>query len=282
MTIVQAVNNIKEKLSAVGIDTAALDAQLIVGNATGMSRVQILTYPEKILTEDEKCKINEMSLKRINRMPMQYILGVCEFMGLDFKVNSDTLIPRGDTEILVEKAIEMINKNGYKSVLDIGTGSGAIAVSVAKYSAAKVTAADISDKAISVAKKNAADNGVSVEFIKSDLFSNINKKYDLILSNPPYIEREIIKTLEPDVKDYEPILALDGGVDGLDFYKKITKDCCKYLNKNGSIAFEIGYNQSEAVSSFIAAYDFDRISVEKDLAGLDRVVIGHNLYCRCI
>ncbi|MDO4301951.1 MAG: peptide chain release factor N(5)-glutamine methyltransferase [Clostridia bacterium] len=282
MTVVQAVNNLKERFSSAGIDTAALDAQLIVGNAMGMSRVQILTYPEKILTENEKCKINEMFLKRINRMPMQYILGVCEFMGLDFKVNSDTLIPRGDTEILVEKAIEMINKNGYKSVLDIGTGSGAIAVSVAKYTAAKVTAADISNKAISVAKRNAADNGVSVEFINSDLFSNINKKYDLILSNPPYIEKDIIKTLEPDVKDYEPMLALDGGIDGLDFYKRITKDCCKYLNENGSIAFEIGYNQSEAVSSLLGAYDFDRISVEKDLAGFDRVVIGHNLYCCCI
>lgn len=282
MIVVQAVNNLKEKLSAVGIDTAALDAQLIVGNAMGMSRVQILTYPDKILTEDEECKINEMSVKRINRMPMQYILGVCEFMGLNFKVNENTLIPRGDTEILVEKAIDLINKNDYKSVLDIGTGSGAIAVSVAKYTAVNVTAVDISNDAINVAKDNAADNGVNVEFINSDLFSNINKKFDLILSNPPYIEREVIKTLESDVKDYEPLLALDGGTDGLDFYKSITKDCCKYLNENGSIAFEIGYNQSKVVSSFLSAYDFDRISVEKDLAGLDRVVIGHNLYCRCI
>lgn len=277
MTVAKAVNDLKEKLSAAGIDTALLDAQLIVGNAAKMSRVQILTYPDKILTENEKCKINEMSVKRIKRMPMQYILGVCEFMGLNFKVNENTLIPRCDTEILVEKAIELINKNNYKSVLDIGTGSGAIAVSVAKYTDAKVTALDISNEAINVAKENAEQNGVNVEFINSNLFSNINEKFDLILSNPPYIEKDVIKTLEPDVKDYEPILALDGGVDGLDFYKSITKDCCKYLNKNGSIAFEIGYNQGEAVSSLINAYNFDKISIEKDLAGLDRVVIGYRL-----
>lgn len=277
MTVAKAVNNLKEKLSSAGIDTALLDAQLIVGNAAKMSRVQILTYPDKILTENEKCKINEMSVKRINRMPMQYILGVCEFMGLNFKVNENTLIPRGDTEILVEKAIELINKNKYKSVLDIGTGSGAIAVSVAKYTDAKVTAVDISNEAINVAKENAEQNGVNVEFINSNLFSNINEKFDLILSNPPYIEKDVIKTLEPDVKDYEPMLALDGGVYGLDFYKSITKDCCKYLNKNGSIAFEIGYNQGETVSSLLNAYNFDKISIEKDLAGLDRVVIGYRL-----
>lgn len=282
MTVTKAVNNLKEKLSAVGIDTAVLDAQLIVGNAANMSRVQILTYPDKILTEDEECKINEMSVKRINRMPMQYILGVCEFMGLNFKVNENTLIPRGDTEILVEKAIDLINKNDYKSVLDIGTGSGAIAVSVAKYTSAKVTAVDISNEAINVARENAKNNGVNIEFVNSDLFTNINKKFDLILSNPPYIEKDVIKTLEPDVKNYEPLLALDGGIDGLDFYKSITKDCCKYLNQNGSIVFEIGYNQSEAVSGFLDAYDFDRISVEKDLAGFDRVVIGYNLCYHCI
>lgn len=277
MTVAKAVNNIKEKFVNAGIDTAYLDAQLIVGRALDMTRVQILTYPDRIIAENEKCKINEMYLKRINRMPMQYILGVCEFMGLNFKVNENTLIPRGDTEILVEKAIELINKNKYKSVLDIGTGSGAIAVSVAKYTDAKVTAVDISNEAINVAKENAEQNGVNVQFINSNLFSNINEKFDLILSNPPYIEKDVIKTLEPDVKNYEPMLALDGGVDGLDFYKSITKDCCKYLNKNGSIAFEIGYNQGEAVSSLLDAYNFDKISIEKDLAGFDRVVIGYRL-----
>lgn len=277
MTVAKAVNNIKEKLSATGIDTASLDAQLIVGKALNMTKVQILTYPDKILTEEEKCKINEMYLKRINRMPMQYILGECEFMGLNFKVNSNTLIPRGDTEILVEKAIELINENNYKYVLDIGTGSGAIAVSIAKYTGAKVTAVDISNEAIMVAKENATNNEVNIEFINSDLFEDVTGSYDLIVSNPPYIEKDVIKTLEPDVKDYEPVIALDGGCDGLDFYKSITKDCCKYLNENGSIIFEIGYNQGEVVSSLLSAYNFGKISVKKDLAGLDRVVIGYKL-----
>ena len=151
MTVAQAVSSIKSKLDAVGIETSSLDAQLIVGNGTGMSRVQILTYPDKVLTESQEYQINVMT----ERMPMQYILGMCEFMGLSFIVNSDTLIPRGDTEILVEESIDLINKNGYKSVIDIGTGSGAIAVSVGKYTNTNVSAVDISDGAIAVAKENA-------------------------------------------------------------------------------------------------------------------------------
>lgn len=275
MTVAEAVSSITSQLKYAAIDTASLDAQLIVSNGTGMTRVQILTYPDKILAENEKCKINEMVAKRIKRMPMQYILGVCEFMGLNFKVNSDTLIPRGDTEILVEEAIKLINEKQYKSVIDIGTGSGAISVSVAKYTNAEVTAVDISDRAIATAKVNAENNNVNVDFVKSDLFSAINGKFDLILSNPPYIERDVIDTLEPDVKEYEPVLALDGGADGLDFYRKITKDLSRYLNNKGSIIFEIGYNQGRAVSELLGAYSFKEISIKKDLAGLDRVVAGY-------
>ncbi len=277
MTIAKAVNNIREKFVNAGIDTAYLDAQLIVGSALNMTRVQILTYPDRIIAENEKCKINEMCLKRINRMPMQYILGKCEFMGLNFKVNENTLIPRGDTEILVETAINFIKERKYKSVIDIGTGSGAIAVSIAKYTDVEVTAVDISNDALAVAKENAEENNVDIKFINSDIFKNINERYDLIVSNPPYIEKDVIKTLEPDVRDYEPLLALDGGSDGLDFYKRIINEFSNYININGSIIFEIGYNQGKAVSEFLSAYSFEKISIEKDLAGLDRVVIGSNL-----
>lgn len=275
MTVAQAVSSIKSKLDAIGIETSSLDAQLIVGNGTGMSRVQILTYPDKVLTESQEYQINVMTDKRIKRMPMQYILGMCEFMGLSFIVNSDTLIPRGDTEILVEESIDLINKNGYKSVIDIGTGSGAIAVSVGKYTNTNVSAVDISDGAIAVAKENAKNNDVNVNFVKSNLLSEINDKFDLIISNPPYIESDVISTLEPDVKDYEPILALDGGNDGLDFYRQIVDKLNKNLNNNGSVIFEIGYNQGQVVSNLLSKYNFKNIYVKQDLAGFDRVVVGY-------
>lgn len=270
----QTVKRLKEKLAEYGIETASLDAQLIVGKAANMTRVQILTYPDKILSEDEICKINEMCSERIKRKPMQYILGVCEFMGMEFNVNSYTLIPRGDTEVLVEKALSIIKDKKYKRILDIGTGSGAIAVSIGRYSKSDVTAVDISEGALDTAKKNAEKNNVNINFIKSDLFENMDGKFDLIASNPPYIESDVINTLEPDVKDYEPITALDGGKDGLYFYGRIIDEAAEYLNENGCIIFEIGYNQGESVSKMLEARGFKNISVEKDLAGLDRVVIG--------
>lgn len=277
MTIAEAVSQIRNRLAETDIDTPYLDAQLIVGKGTGMTRVQVLTYPDKILSETEICKINEMCAKRIKRMPMQYILGVCEFMGLEFKVNEHTLIPRGDTEILAEEALKLINDKGYNTVLDIGTGSGAIAVSIAKLTNTKVTAVDISQKALEVAKENAERNGVSIKFIESDLFNKVTDKYDLIVSNPPYIEKNIIKTLAPDVRDYEPLSALDGGMDGLEFYRKIIDRCSEFLNKNGSLIFEIGYNQGNDVCNLLGKNMFEQVSIKKDLAGLDRVVIGYKI-----
>ncbi len=277
MNVKTAVQEVRKKLAENNTDTPLLDAQLIVGKAANMTRVQILTYPDKILSETEICKINEMCNERIKRKPMQYILGVCEFMGLNFKVNSHTLIPRGDTEILVEKAIETVKRNNYRSVLDIGTGSGAIAVSMAKFTNAQVSAVDISEGALETAVENGRENGVKVNFFISDIFDNVNEKYDIILSNPPYIERDIIKTLEPDVKDYEPLSALDGGYDGLDFYRRIIKDIDSYLNEGGCVVFEIGYNQGDNVSKMLYEKNFKNISVEKDLSGLDRVVIGYKI-----
>lgn len=277
MNVKEAVQEVRKKLAESNTDTPLLDAQLIVGNVAGMTRVQILTYPDKELNENEICKINEMCSERIKHKPMQYILGVCEFMGLDFKVNSHTLIPRGDTEILVERAIEIVKKNNYNSVLDIGTGSGAIAVSIAKYTNIYVDAVDISEGALKTAIENGSNNGVNVNFFKSDLFSEVNEKYDIILSNPPYIEKDVIETLEPDVKDYEPLSALDGGNDGLDFYRRIINDIDSYLNKYGCVIFEIGYNQGDKVSKLLSEKGFENISVEKDLSGLDRVVIGYKI-----
>ncbi|MGN1318672.1 MAG: peptide chain release factor N(5)-glutamine methyltransferase [Lachnospirales bacterium] len=268
---------LKDSFKNGDIDTYSLDAQLILMKALNISKIKLITHPEMEVDEKSLLEIEKMKNERHKMKPMQYILGKCEFMGLDFYVNENTLIPRGDTEILVEQAIATINDSGFNSVLDIGTGSGAIGVSIAYYTKAKVTSCDISDKALEVARKNARENNVEVEFIKSDLFENIKGQFDVIVSNPPYIESDVINTLSPQVKDYEPIIALDGGKDGLKFYRLIVQNCHKFLSKGGYLMFEIGYNQGEEVKSIMENADFSQIQVKKDLSGLDRLVIGKKL-----
>ena len=271
------LNRLKSEFKNKNIDTYSLDAQLIIMEALDITRAKLLTYPDMEISKKQYENIISMTKQRLNYKPMQYILGRCEFMGLDFYVNENTLIPRGDTEILVEQAIATINDSGFNSVLDIGTGSGAIAISLAHYTKAKVTAVDISDKALEVANINAEKNNVSVDFIKSDLFDNVKESFDIIVSNPPYIETDIIETLDSQVRDFEPHIALDGGKDGLDFYKKIVQNCHKYLNTGGYLMFEIGYNQGEALVSIMKNADFSEIQLKKDLSGLDRLVIGRKL-----
>ena len=235
------------------IESYSIDAEVLLMTVLNFTRTELFTKDSYGLTKNETGKYMKFLEKRKNFMPVQYIVEKCEFMGLDFNVNPSTLIPRGDTEILVEYAINSIKKNKFKTVLDIGTGSGAIAVSIAYYCPnVKVTAADISEKALKTAKKNAEKNSVRqrIDFIKSDIFENVISKYDVIISNPPYIKSDVIKTLMPQVKEYEPISALDGGNDGLYFYKKIISNCENYLSEK----------------------NFTEIKTTKDYAGLDRVI----------
>lgn len=277
ITLQAVLNELKNDFKQKNIDTFSLDAQLIVMKVMEISKIKLLTYPELEVSKAQYSAIKKLADERMTYKPMQYILGECEFMGLDFYVNEHTLIPRGDTEILVETAIATIKDSGFNSVLDIGTGSGAIAVSIAKYTDTDVTAVDISGDALDIAKKNSDRHRANVKFVKSDLFDKVEGKFDIIVSNPPYIETEVIDSLEPQVKDFEPITALDGGKDGLIFYKKIVQNCHKYLNTGGYLMFEIGYNQAEAVSSIMENADFSEIEVKKDLAGLDRLVIGKKI-----
>ena len=205
-------------------------------------------------------------------------------MGLDFFVKEGVLIPRPDTETLVEEIIELCkNKSEQINILDIGTGSGSITVSLAKYiENSKVMSFDISDIPLEVGKINAINNEVDnkIEFVKSDVFSaikDIEKQFDVIVSNPPYIPKKDIETLHTQVKDYEPYNALEGGEDGLDFYRQITKESIDYLKQGGILAYEVGHDQAEDVSEIMKSYGYTKIYKKKDIQGIDRVVIGFKL-----
>lgn len=209
-------------------------------------------------------------------MPLQYITNNQEFMKLDFYVDSNVLIPQPDTEILVEEVLGILGKDEKnRSVLDLCSGSGAIGVSIARYTDSFVTMSDISKNALEIAKKNAINNKVidKCNFVLSDMFEDIAGKFDVIVSNPPYIKRKVINTLSVEVQN-EPNLALDGGEDGLEFYKTIAKNAYKYLNKEGILALEIGYDQKEEVIKLLEIEGkYIDIYSKKDLSGNDRVIV---------
>lgn len=219
------------------------------------------------------------ALKRLkNHEPIQYILENQEFMGFNFYVDKNVLIPQPDTENLVEEVMNLIEKNNlkYPKILDLCTGSGAIAISLAKLVKKSIVyGSDISSEALKIAENNSVSNQANVLFMKSDMFKNIFKefKFNIIVSNPPYIESQVIKTLDKEVQK-EPILALDGGEDGLKFYREIAENAKKYLEENGFLALEIGYNQKEAVERILRENNYRNIYSKKDLARKDRVIVA--------
>lgn len=278
MTIKEIIIRYSKELEEIS-PTPRLDVETLLQKVLGVDRLYILLNLDKYLSEDEEKLFNKFIKERLNNRPIAYIVENREFMGLDFYVKEGVLIPRPDTEVLVEEVIELGKDKGDINILDIGTGSGAITVSLAKYlENAKVTSVDISDIALEIGKKNAQSNDVDgrITFIKSDLFTNIDKdmKFDIIVSNPPYIKREVIETLDKQVKDFEPYNALEGGIDGLDFYRAITTQGKNYLNKGGILAYEVGHDQSEDVSKLMEKDGYTNIYTRKDLQQIDRVVIG--------
>lgn len=258
-----------------GIDNYFYETREILSFTLGKSKEWIMSNIDYEIEELMHKKFLDLASKRIEGVPIQYILGEAYFMGLKFIVNNDVLIPRADTEILVYKIIELANELNEIKLLDLCTGSGCISISLAKnLSNAKIFASDISQNALLVAKENSKINETNITFIESNLFENIKESnFDIIVSNPPYITGEEMKNLEKDVLN-EPHLALYGGEDGLKFYREISENVLNYLKTNGILAFEIGYNQAEAVSSILTSLNYKDIEVIKDYSGNDRVVIA--------
>ncbi len=274
----QVLTKGKEYLKNAGIFEADNDGFALFSYVFKLGRTEYFVKMNEICDmalQDEYVQAIE---RRKNREPLQYIIGKTQFYGYEFLVNENVLIPRFDTEVLVETVLKLIKKYEMNDIklLDMCTGSGCIVLSLLLMSDIKyATAVDISDKALEVARKNGHNLGVSnIEFIESNLFENVNNKYDVIVSNPPYIPTSDIEELEDEVRLHEPMLALDGTKDGLYFYDIITKNAGKYLNPGGILCYEIGWNQAEAVASFMAENKFTDINVVKDLAGLNRVVYG--------
>ncbi len=253
------------------IKEAKLDARLLLEFICDTNRNDLLVHPEREITAEQEIKYFQCIERRATCEPLQYITGEQEFMGLTFLTDPSTLIPRQDTETLVEEVL--LHLHDGMEILDVCTGSGCILLSLLKYSNDCIgVGCDLNPDAVLLAQKNAEMLGLDATFVQSDLFEHIEGKYDMIVSNPPYVETAVIETLDMVVKGYEPHTALDGGADGLDFYRRLVTQAKPFLRKEGMLFFEIGYNQAESVSRLLAEAGYIEVSVKKDLAGLDRVV----------
>lgn len=260
-------------LTEAEITEATLDARLLLEFICGTNRNDLYVHGDREMEHDEFERYLLLIKERQKHVPLQHLTGEQDFMGLTFRVNEHVLIPRQDTEVLVEEVL--LHLHDGMRILDMCTGSGCILLSLLKYSNdCEGVGADVSEEALAVANLNREQLGIDAKFIKSNLFENVEGKFDIIVSNPPYIESKVVETLMEEVKDYEPHLALDGGADGLDFYREITTEAKKYLCRGGMLFFEIGYNQAQAVSSLLKEAGYVEVEVKKDLAGLDRVVCG--------
>ncbi len=268
----------RERLAGAGIEDCESEVFLLFEWKLGISRADYFTCPEEKVPWEAWEDLDHILKERERRVPLQYLMGSASFMGYPFYVDERVLIPRQDTECLVELAAEKIRKESGKaslSVLDLCTGSGCIGISL-KLLCPKIrcTISDVSSDALCVARKNAAALGASVSVLKSDLFASVRDTYDFIVSNPPYIKENDWETLMPEVRYYEPPEALYAREDGLYFYKKITAQCGRFLRPGGRLLFEIGENQGEAVRTIMEKAGFSRTEIKKDLAGYDRVVSG--------
>lgn len=288
----------RKALEQAGIDEAALDARLLLEYVCGTDRNTLLAHGDRTVSEEEVRRYRELIGKRADHVPLQHLTGEQEFMGLTFRVNKDVLVPRQDTEVLVEEVMKQLH-DGMR-ILDLCTGSGCILLSLLHYSNdCAGVGVDLSREALAVAEENYGRlrqerPEMEARFLEGDLFAALETegisetgaalqageknraggRFDLIVSNPPYIETDVIGTLMPEVREHEPVMALDGGTDGLVFYRRIAQEAGRHLNGGGMLFFEIGCGQAESVREIMEEAGFFEIQVVKDFAGLDRVVYG--------
>lgn len=279
MKIKEALKKANQILIQNNIDEVFLKSRILLAHILNVEKEYLIIHDDEVLLSLQENEFFEKVNKLCSGVPIQYLTNSQEFMGVNFYVDKNVLIPQPDTEILVENVISII-KNLQKScqkeitVLDLCTGSGIIGVCLKKHlQNVNVLSSDISSNALEIAKKNANLQNVKIDFIKSDLFENIDEKFDVIVSNPPYIKTDKINELSKEVKN-EPRLALDGGQDGLDFYRRIIKESTNFFRKTGYLALEIGYDQKEAVENLFKNFKYKEIKIFKDLSDIERVIIG--------
>ncbi len=267
MSVSETVRLVKIRLEPVAAEEAAQQAKQLVSAVLGVEPGALSVHTWVEVTDEQIAIIGELLERRMKGEPLQYILGEWSFMGLPFYTDERALIPRQDTELLAETAIRLIEERGYVNVLDLCTGSGCVAISIAKRTNASVSATDVSAEALELARENAALNECEVTFFESDLFSNLAGTFDLITCNPPYLSQADMERLQPEVS-FEPKLALFGGEDGLDFYRRIAKLYRNYLNDGGALLLEIGCTQAESAAGLFSA----KTSIQEDLSHHPRVL----------
>lgn len=274
-TYKDALEHGKQRLLECEIEDAKLDAWLLLEHVSGISRSWYFVHEDEEISQECIEKYQILIEQRRKHIPLQQLTKEAYFYGMKFFVNENVLIPRQDTEVLVEQVLKLSKGKENLKLLDMCTGSGCILLTLlANLKKASGTGVDLSEKALEVAQKNSRELGIEASWVQSNLFDNVSGSYDIIVSNPPYIETSVIEGLMDEVKLYEPRMALDGTEDGLFFYREITAQAEKYLNNQGILAFEIGYNQGKAVSELMKENGYRDVQVLQDLAGLDRVVTG--------
>lgn len=270
LTLKEALAKAVDKLQQMEVPDADIDAWYLLSYVTGLDRAAFFLHGEEPMAEPDMIRYCDLVTKRGERIPLQHLTGEQEFMGLDFHVNEHVLIPRQDTECLVERVLPYVDG---KRVLDVCTGSGCIAIAIAKLGKPFIVhGVDISEEALAVARQNATELNASVELFAGDLMTRMDGQYDVIVSNPPYIPPSVIEGLMPEVRLHEPMLALDGGQDGLEFYRRIARQAVTRLAPNGRLFLEIGCEQAAAVAEILQKQGYREVQVFQDLAGKDRIV----------
>jgi len=287
VTIIEAINNAANLLSTAGITNARFDAEVLLAHFIRKDRAWLITHRDDTLNDEDRRDFDEAIQRRTRRKPLQYIIGNQEFWGLEFRVTPDVLIPRPETEFIIEATLAIMQKRNQPArIIDLCTGSGCIAVSLAKeLTSAHVIATDASKKALAVARENARNHGVTdrIRYLEGDLFEpleelDIRGQIDIIVTNPPYVRSGDLTALQPEVRDHEPALALFAGSEGTEIAAKIISNAPEYLKKNGALIMEMGLGQAEALKlMFEATNEYAKPEILKDLAGIDRVIVAKKL-----